>query len=181
MKSIPEYWLDVPGSGRYQVSNYGNFRRKLKNGKHKPIKAYPRKNKWLVVKVDFKGEYKEYEVHKIVAAVFLDEPEEEGMILHHKNTFIQDNYAGNLEWITRVELGRKTGGTTSRSIPVVKYDKDTGEMLDFYRSISDAARDNYIHKETICMAIRGQLKTAAGFVWKREGMEFECFDLCNSQ
>lgn len=173
MKRVPEYWLDVPGSIKYQVSNYGNFRRKLKSGKLKTIKTWPRENRWIVVKVDFNGKYKEYEVHKIVAAVFLEPVPQPGMILHHKNTMVRDNYAGNLEWITRKELGKKTGGTSSRSIPVIKYDKDTGEMIDFYRSISEAAKANYIHKETICMVIRGQLKTAAGFVWKRETLEFE--------
>lgn len=173
MKRTPEYWSEVPGSIKYQVSNYGNFRRKLKNGKFKPIKVYLRKNKWMAVKVDFNGVYQEYHAHVIVAAVFLDAPPIPGMILYHKNTLIKDNYAGNLEWITREELGKKTGGTTNRSIPVVKYDKDTGEIIDFYRSISDAARDNFIHKETICMAIRGKLKTAAGFVWKKESIEFE--------
>jgi len=174
MKKVPEYWVDVPGSQKYQVSNYGNFRRKLKNGKLKNIKTYLRKNMWLAVKVDFMAKYAEYFVHHIVACVFLDKPESPDMVLHHKNTIKKDNYAGNLEWITKSELGKKTGGTTRKSIPVIKYDKDTGEMLDFYRSISDAAKSNFIHKETICMAIRGQLKTAAGFVWKRETDDFLC-------
>ena len=164
---IPEYWLDVPGSLKYQVSNYGSFRRKLKNGKCKPIKPYCKKDKWMVVKVDFNGKYGEHEVHKIVAAVFL-EPSPPNMVLRHKNGFIRDNYAGNLAWITRKDLGMQTGGKTSRCIPVVKLDPKTGEMLNFYNSISAAARDNYIHKETICLVIRGELKTAAGFKWVRE-------------
>ena len=172
MKKNPEYWAMVPGSSKYQVSDYGHFRRLLKNGKPKPIATYLKHDKWMVVKVDYQGQYKEHIVHKIVADVFIEPPEQPNMVLHHKNTMICDNYAGNLEWITREQLGRKTGGTTSRSIPVVQYDKE-GNILNFYKSISDAARDNYIHKETICQAIRGQLKTAAGYVWKPEGIEFE--------
>ncbi|SHJ75076.1 NUMOD4 domain-containing protein [Tepidibacter formicigenes] len=85
MRKIPEYWLDVPGSKKYQVSNYGNFRRKLKNGKVKPIKSYLKKNKWMVVKVDFNGTYREYEVHKIVADVFLEKRTSTNMVLYHKN------------------------------------------------------------------------------------------------
>lgn len=172
-KKIPEYWLYVTGSTKYQVSNYGNFRRVLKSGKTKEIKAYIKHDKWLVVKVNFNGTYKEYPVHIIVADIFLDKPEDKSMVLYHKNMCIRDNYAGNLEWITRKKLGEITGGNTSRSIPVIKYDKDTGEMLNFYKSISEAAKDNFIHKETICQAIRGQLKTAAGFVWKKDSSSID--------
>jgi hypothetical protein len=38
-----EYWKDVPGSTKYQVSDYGNFRRKLLNGKFRNIKPYCKK------------------------------------------------------------------------------------------------------------------------------------------
>ncbi|ACL77365.1 NUMOD4 domain-containing protein [Ruminiclostridium cellulolyticum] len=168
MKKVPEYWVMVPGSEKYQVSNYGHFRRILKNGTTKPIKTYPKHNKWNVVKVDFYGKYAERVVHTIVASVFLDSPATPGLILHHKNGFKFDDYAGNLEWISRQDLGRITGGKTSRVIPVIKLDPKTGEVLNFYNSISSAARDNFIHKETICQVIRGQLKTAAGFGWRRE-------------
>ncbi len=174
-KKIPEYWTSVPGSNKYQVSNYGNFRRIIKD-RIKSIFPYLKKEKWLFVKVDFNGLYKEYQVHKIVASVFLDKPTNSDMVLYHKNGIITDNYAGNLEWITRSHLGKKTGGQNSRCIPVIQFDIKTGEIINFYKSISAAARDNYIHKETISQVIRGQLKTAAGFGWKIEGTEFEGYD-----
>ncbi len=168
-KKTPEFWLDIPGSLRYQISNYGNVRRKLKHGPKpmKPIKTYVRKEKWVVVKVDIDGKYREFCVHKLVAATFL-EPGEPGQILYHKNELIRDNYAGNLCWIYPKDLGKKTGGDNSRAIPVKQIDPDTGEIINYYKSIGAAARDNYIHKETICMAIRGQLKTAAGYKWAKE-------------
>ena len=173
MVKIPEYWVDVPGSAKYQVSNFGNFRRKLKNNKFKKMTPYLRNNQWLMVKVDFNGKYKEYTVHKIVASVFLDEAPNKGMVLYHKNGIITDNYAGNIDWITRQKLGKRSGGTHSSCIPIIKLDPKNGEMVDFYKSISAAARDNYIHKNTICLALKGKLKTAAGYKWKVEGTEFE--------
>ncbi len=48
----PEFWKDIPGSKVYQVSNYGNVRRKKKNGGYRPIKPFFMKGKWLYVKVD---------------------------------------------------------------------------------------------------------------------------------
>lgn len=166
MKKVPEYWLDVPGSSKYQVSNYGNFRKKLKNEKFRDIVTYIRKGKWMAVKVDFNGRYAEYIVHKIVADVFLDSPSP-GQVLYHKNGLIRDNYAGNLEYEYPKKVGEKTGGN-SRSIPVLQIDPTTNKVINFYKSIAAAARDNFIHKETISMVIRGKLKTASGYKWRRE-------------
>ncbi|WP_024834127.1 NUMOD4 domain-containing protein [Ruminiclostridium josui] len=164
---IPEYWVMVPGSVKYQVSNYGNFRRILKSGKTKHIKTYRKHDKWNAVKVDFQGKYGEYVVHAIVAVAFLEKPEPE-LVLWHKNGLRFDDYAGNLEWITRQELGRRTGGKNNNCIPVLKIDRKSGEIIDFYKSIREAARNNYISAESICEVIRGNQKTAAGFRWKRE-------------
>ena len=38
----------------------------------------------------------------------------------------------------------------------------------FYRSAAQAARDNYIHKQTIYHVLNGELKTAAGYKWRKE-------------
>lgn len=172
MSKVPEYWVPIPESEQYEISNFGNVRRKLKNGRRKKITTYVRKGKWVAVKVRINLVYKERYVHHLVAAAFVEETKQPGQVLRHKNGLIRDNYAGNLEWIDRKELGRRTGAL-SKSIPVVKLDAKTGEVLNFYKSISAAARDTYIHKETICMALKGKLKTAAGFKWKLEGTEFE--------
>lgn len=99
------------------------------------------------------------------------ESPEPGQVLYHKNELIRDNYAGNLAWIDRSKLGKKTGGKTTRSIPVLQIYAETGEIINFYNSIAAAARGNYIHKETICMVIRGQLKTAAGYKWRKETLD----------
>ncbi len=167
---VPEYWVMVPGSVKYQVSNYGNFRRILKNGKTKHIKTYRKHDKWNVVKVDFQGKYGEHVAHTIVAAAFLEMSEPE-LVLWHKNGLKFDDYAGNLEWITRQELGRRTGGKNNKCIPVLKIDRKSGEIIDFYKSIREAARNNYISAESICEVIRGNQKTAAGFRWKREMLD----------
>ena len=163
----PEYWVMVPGSTKYQVSNYGSFRRILKSGKTKPIKTYRRHDRYNAVKVDFKGKYGEQIVPNIVATAFLEKPEPE-LVLWHKNGLKFDDYAGNLEWITRQELGRKTGSLCRQTIPVLQLDLKTNEVINFYRSIRQAARENYISAESICEVIRGNQKTAAGFGWKRD-------------
>jgi hypothetical protein len=165
---VPEYWMDIEGSKKYQVSNYGSIRRKLKKGGTKPVKPYLKHGKWLVVKIDFKGKYTEWEIHKIVASAFLDPPEENGMVLYHKNTQIYDNYAGNLKWITRSDLGKITGGLNSKCIPVVQYDRKTGEVINFFKSIRQAGKETYISNHAICQCVNGKSKSSMGYLWKKE-------------
>lgn len=77
----------------------------------------------------------------------------------HNNDFT------NLEWISRSKLGQNTG-SKSKSISVLKIDTETGEVLDFYESMVEAGRENYLHREAIRLAVSGKLKTAGGFIWK---------------
>jgi len=160
-------WRDIPGSEKYQISIFGEVRKKLKNNKYRNIKIYIRKHKWMTVKVDFKGTYKEYNVHKLMAAAFRLEGKA-GQVLHHKNGNIRDNHIDNLQWINQVELARKTGGKSNR-VSVAKIDPGTGEVLEIYKSGAEAARKNYTHKENIYQAIRGTKNrtTAAGFKWAK--------------
>ena len=56
--------------------------------------------------------------------------------------------------------------TISRTheIPVHKMNHD-GEILETYPSLVVAARSHGVDKTTINKAVRGKIKTAAGFVW----------------
>jgi len=164
-KIMQEFWTSIPGSKKYQISSCGKVRRITKKG-YRELKPY-KKRQWLAIKVDFQGKYKEYILHKLMAKIFLPEPKH-GQVVYHINGILTDNHECNLAYIDRSELGKMSGPKTSRSIPVVQIDPETNEIINFYKSIAAAARDNYIHKETICQAIRGELKTAAGFKWRKD-------------
>ena len=159
-----EIWKNISRSnGRYQVSNYGRIRRVCKNGKTKLLMPYIRHNKWLHVKVNIDGLVKEYAVHRLVAEEFI-ENEHCHPNTYHKNDDIYDNHADNLGWVDKKTLGKKTGHK-SKSIPVLKLDPATGEVLDEYSSMAEAGRHNYLHRETIRLCVIGKLKTAGGFKW----------------
>ena len=163
----PEIWVDIPNSKQYQINNFGDVRRKLKNGKVKSIVTYCVKNKWIAVKVEIGGIYKRRFVHHLMARAFHLYQTSPTQLLHHKNGLIRDNRVENLEWIDKGKLGKKTG-SMSASKAVRQIDPKTGETINYYKSAAAAARDVYIHKETIYMALRGQLKTAAEFKWERD-------------
>ena len=152
-----EIWKRVLNTrNHYEISNYGRVKRIYGNGKIKLLRPYIKHNNWLVIKIDSK----EIPVHKLVADAFLEQPQ--GTVIYHKNNKF-NNHADNLGFTTRSELGKKFGGN---GVPVIKIDKITGEVLDTYENMAEAGRDNYLSKETIRQAIKGDLKTAGGFIWK---------------
>lgn len=158
-----EIWKDIEGSsGKYQISSSGRARRIYKY-KKTLLMPYKRKNKWLFLKININGKLKEIAVHKLVAKHFIEN--KYGLpCIYHKNENITDNFAGNLKWITRQDLGKLTAHKSS-GIAVLKIDKDSGKILEEYENMAEAGRINYLHRETIRMCVRGKLKTAGGFKW----------------
>lgn len=150
----------------YYVSSLGRVKVIYKNGKEKILSQYAKSGRTkLMVKIPVdEKKYKEMHIHKLVASAFVNNPNNYECI-YHKDGNIFNNSCKNLVWIDRSELGKLTGGLTN-SIPVFKKDPKTKEIIDWYESMAEAGRKNYIHRETIRMCVNGELKTAAGFLWE---------------
>lgn len=144
------YWRDVYGfEGRYQVSRLGTIRRIFKSGVrdlapfHKCIGGHGR----LFVKlIDKDGNGKLMSVQGIVARAWLG-PMPDGMVPHHKNGIKTDNRADNIAYITKSELGKKTGAASRRKT-VFKINP-VGEIVETYQSARAAARANYCSHQAI--------------------------------
>lgn len=93
-----EIWKDIIGyENEYEVSNYGNIRRKIKNlSKIEDISGYEK------VTLCKNGKCINYSVHRLVAQTFLVNPEDKEQV-HHKNFIKNDNNLANLEWVTPQE------------------------------------------------------------------------------
>jgi hypothetical protein len=155
MKDIKvDIWRDIKSFDGYQISYTGEIRRVLKSGRIKMLNPYRRKRRWLFVKL--KG--KEIAVHKIVADAYLERPSDRH-IVYHRNGIITDNYASNLEYLTREELGLITAKLSNRKT-VAKINREC-EIVDFYTSARDCARANYMSYQTIID--RCNLKTKSVF------------------
>ena len=159
----------LPKKQRYYVSDLGRVKAVYSSGKEKILSQYTKHNKKLLV---CKIVDKEISIHKLVAKYFLDNPTDKNMVIYHKDGDICNNDSENLGWIDRKTLGKKTGGGAN-AMGVLKVDSNTGEILDFYESMSQAGRENYIHKETIRLAIKGSLLTAGGYKWILENEDIE--------
>lgn len=54
-----------------------------------------------------------------------------------------------------------------QAIAVKKIDPDTGKVMQTYKSINEAARDNYTETTAICKALHGTWKHHLGYRWVR--------------
>lgn len=141
---------DIPGyAGRYQVNVMGQI---LKNGR--PMKPTFKRGKYEIRLMDENKKRHSHCVHKIVAQVFL--PQQSGMVLYHKNGDLSDHCVNNLEWITRQELGKKTGAMAKRKT-VLKIDRG-GNIIKIYPSARSAARDNFMSYQTVIDRCNGKVK-----------------------
>lgn len=112
-------------------------------------------------------------VHRLVAEHFLI-PDEERKVVNHIDGDKKNNSVENLEWVTQSENNLhsfyvlkneiNTTGINQKS-PVLKIDKETGEVLDRYESIREASESNGKLGHISCVCI-GRRRSAGGYYWK---------------
>lgn len=94
---------------------------------------------------------------QVVARTFLG-PVPPGCVPYHINGCQEDNYVNNIGYITRRELGKRTGAKSRRK-PVAKIGKD-GEVVEVYPSARAAARENFMSYQTVTDRCNGKRKSA---------------------
>lgn len=98
-----QIWKDIPGyEGKYQVSNTGrvrslNYRR---TGKTKMLKQSINKHGYKIIMLSKNGKCKTWQVHRLVALVFIPNPNNYPVI-NHKDENPSNNTVWNLEWCTQ--------------------------------------------------------------------------------
>lgn len=150
-----EIWKTIDGyDGRYQVNPFGEVRRVCKR-KCVMMTAYDRHGS-MVVKLSMNYKSKEHKVAHLVAAAFLP-ARKSGQACWHKNGVKTDNYVGNLQWISRRELGKKSALLADKRRTVAKVAPD-GEVISFYPSARAAARANHMSYQTVLDRCNGKVK-----------------------
>ena len=95
-------WRAVQGyEGLYEVSNTGRVRRLNKNGAVRELRLVP-SHLYFRVDLSREGKVKRFQVHRLVAAAFLDKPIGCDYI-DHINGNGRDNRLENLRWCTMKE------------------------------------------------------------------------------
>ena len=51
---------------------------------------------------------------------------------------------------------------------IEKIDVNSGEVMDSYKSIKQAAEENGLSRSLICMCCNGKCKSGGGYEWRRK-------------
>lgn len=169
---MKEIFKTIPNYENYLIGNYGTV--KNKNGKI--IKSF-NDNGYKRVGLYKNGKQKFYKVHRLVAKVFIPNPQNLPFV-NHKNELRNDNYFKNLEWCDckyNVNYGscqKKKGKTLSKllenrqdlSKKVCQYDKNK-TLIATYLSIQEASRKTGINFSLISKCCNGYLKSTHNYIW----------------
>lgn len=145
-----EHWVELIDHPDYKISNYGRVKRADR------FIMPTLSNNGSIYVVLHAPEKKKFTLAILVAKQFIG-PRKHGMIVYHKNGISSDNHAANLTYMTREQLGRKTG-PYSRVKPVVQYDPKTFKVIREFRSVREAARETFVSHPTVYRICRNEGK-----------------------
>lgn len=159
-------------NGLYEVSNYGRIKSleryidsnnefgKIKQiHKERILKNNITKSGYVMITLFKNGNPKSYFIHRLVAEMFIDNPNNYKEI-NHKDENKSNNNANNLEWCTR-----KYNNVYSKAKKVYQYDMN-GNFIAEWESSYEAAKQNKLYASNIRNCCIGKNKTTGGFIWK---------------
>lgn len=172
----------------YQVNKDGDVYNKLTNNvlnKQYDSHGYVRYHFWI----RGKNKHLWFYAHRLVANAFIPNPNDLPQV-NHKDGNKNNNNVNNLEWCTQgynMSHGFKTGlfdnaikhskskdninrlkeNAKNLKVKVDKYDMN-GNFIQTYNSYKEAANDVKLKFDTsIRRCCKGELKSAAGYIWKK--------------
>lgn len=116
-----------------------------------------------VMLYDDDGNTKSFLVHRLIAMVFIPNPNNYDSV-NHKDENKQNNDVSNLEWCTRLYNNNYGQHKTS----IIMCDKNTHEPIQIFNSIGEAERFLNITgaHANIIRQLKGRGKSAYGYYWK---------------
>ena len=170
-KNIPPEYID--NNLNCKVSNYGRFKYPTNQ-----ITSGYENNEYLMISV----KYKTYRLHRLVALVFIPNPENKPVVNHIDGNKLNSNLK-NLEWATHKENSihaHETGLCIDNKNKIVQIDL-SGNIIAHFDSQIEASRKLNINICTIrnCCNEKFKAKTGGGFIFKYYN-ETGIYDITNN-
>lgn len=161
-----EEWREVPGyEGLYEVSDLGRVKN-IKTGRI--LSSAEAGNGYIVVNLSKNGIAKTVNIHRLVAEVFIPNPQNFPCV-NHKDETPTNNAVGNLEWCTyeyNNSYGTKNERTAEKlSKPVLQFDL-LGNFIREWPSATKVEEELGINHSNISRCCLGYRSSAGGFVWQ---------------
>lgn len=155
-------WKQIPGyDGFYEVNTDGVVRTWRTNHKGvratepKTLKVQYNNGSTFVTLRGADGKEKTMYISRIMAIVFLGGIPD-GMIAYHKDRNPYNTHLYNIGVAKRSEVSKGLGGKYNRK-PVLKVNKE-GEILEVFRSVSEAAKKCFMNKSQVTKHLKNQVK-----------------------
>lgn len=185
---MEEIWKPVPTEycnfkvdkkhWKYEASNTGLIKMNTyinKGGRtehEKTLKPFRTTRGYLKVKlIDQNGNRFNCCIHRLVATVFIPNPENLPQI-NHKDGNKENNHVKNLEWCTGIynqwhKYAFGLANNCGEVLEIRQYSKDGNIILD-YQSAKEAFRQTQINDSQIldCCKRKYGAKTAGGYLWR---------------
>ena len=173
-----EIWKDIKDyEGLYQVSNWGRVKSLGNGGTHKTsriLKSAKNTRGYLQVQLSKNGKRKWFFIHRLVAEVFLENPENLPQV-NHIDEDKTNNRVENLEWKshkdnnnhgTRNERISKANTNGKKTKRVLQLSLD-GELIKVWESTQECGRNGFCQSSVVDCCL-GKQKTHKGFRWEYE-------------
>lgn len=192
VNELDEQWKDINEFPNYEISNFGNVRRKEDGFMLKP---FINENGYFRISLTNENKHsKKFYVHRLVAIAFLPNNKNKKTV-NHINNDCKDNHFTNLEWSTMKEQNQHKFKNNRKFTKrcnikeIWRIDKDSNKKLGKYESSTKAAQwikeqnltsvENYLVLRSsitaVCKKITKNL-TAYGFKWEYDVNEFELIE-----
>lgn len=145
----------------YEISNHGNVRNSLTGQILKPTlhTRKGRENPTRYLRIELKGPRSKHMVHRLVAEVFIDNPN--GLTsINHKDEDGSNNHVSNLEWCTNIYNCVYSQGKR------VHQSDLSGVLINTFDSLSQAARNTESDCRLICAVCLGRRHTHNNYKWE---------------
>ena len=112
------------------------------------------------------GKPKTFLVHRLIAKTFLSNPKNKPHI-NHLDANPKNNNIKNLEWCTHQEnMQHAWDNNLIKTRKSVKQFDKSGNFLNEFVSVSEAARQSGLQATRISAVCLGRRKTTGGYIWK---------------